>query len=182
MTGKKKEPQAWQKAQWTYESPLGPMCMLGHEGALTDLYFLGEAHEPQGLEAIPRIDLPVFSQTKDWLDAYFSGQPMDQREKPSYELHGSSFQKGVWSYIERIPYGQSMTYGQIAKQVAQDFGKKAMSAQAVGGATGRNPISLIVPCHRVLGAHQAITGYGGGLDRKRFLLNLEKISYKDLMK
>lgn len=182
VTASRQEPQSWQEARWIYQSPLGSMLMLGHGNVLTDLYFLGENHEPQAVDQVPLEKLEVFSKTEAWLDAYFKGMSTDQLETPPYELHGSSFQQCVWSYIESIPYGHIMTYGDIAEQVAKDLGKQAMSAQAVGGATGRNPISLIVPCHRVLGAGHAITGYGGGLERKRFLLDLEKIFYKDLMK
>ena len=175
-------PQPWQEARWAYQSPLGPIILLGHDDCLTDLYFAGEAHQPQGIEELPQVKLPVFQVAMDWLDAYFQGQPMDGLPKPRYELHGTDFQEAVWKYIETIPYGQTLTYGDIAKGVARDLGKAKMSAQAVGGATGRNPISLIVPCHRVMGAKEAITGYGGGLDRKAYLLELEHISYRGLDK
>ena len=151
---KKEAPQVWQEARWTYQSPLGPMIMLGREGLLTDLYFQGE-EGPCDLGLIPLVHLPIFRVTEAWLDGYFGGQPTDSLQAPPYELHGTDFQKAV----------------------SKDFGRPKMSAQAVGGATGANPISLIVPCHRVMGAKGAITGYGGGLDRKVFLLKLEKIQY-----
>lgn len=173
---KKEAPQVWQEARWTYQSPLGPMIMIGREGILTDLYFQGE-EGPCDLGLIPLVHLPVFRVTEAWLDGYFGGRSTDSLQAPPYELHGTDFQKAVWAYIETIPYGQALTYGAIAKALAKDLGRPKMSAQAVGGATGANPISLIVPCHRVMGAKGAITGYGGGLDRKAFLLKLEKIQY-----
>ena len=173
---KKEAPQVWQEARWTYQSPLGSMIMLGREGLLTDLFFQGE-EGPCDLGLIPLVYLPIFRVTEAWLDGYFGGQPTDSLQAPSYELHGTDFQKAVWAYIESIPYGQTMTYGAIAKALAKDFGRPKMSAQAVGGATGANPISLIVLYHRVMEAKGAITGYGGGLERKAFLIKLEKIQY-----
>jgi len=161
-----------------YESPLGRMVLLGHDDVLTDLYFLGEAHSLENLDSIPRGELSVFQDTEAWLSAYFKGKNTDSLARPSLEMKGTDFQKRVWHYIAQIPYGHFMTYGEIAHLVARDMGKARMSAQAVGGATGRNPISLIIPCHRVLGVRGALTGYGGGVDRKVWLLNLECIAYK----
>ena len=98
---------------------------------------------------------------------------------PPVRLEGTAFRKAVWEILQQIPYGQTMTYGQIAEQIASERGIVRMSAQAVGGAVGHNPVSIIVPCHRVLGAGGSLTGYGGGLDRKKALLELEKIDYME---
>ena len=167
----------YRQAKCLYSSPLGTIVLLGREGFLTDLFFEGEKHQPTDIAHLPEVDLFVFQVAIAWLDAYFKGSNTDCVEKPTCEMHGSDFQQAVWKYIASIPYGCTMTYGDIAKKVAHDLGKEKMSAQAVGGATGRNPISLIVPCHRVMGAKAAITGYGGGLWRKERLLALEGIVY-----
>ncbi|MCF0136412.1 MAG: methylated-DNA--[protein]-cysteine S-methyltransferase [Lachnospiraceae bacterium] len=134
---------------------------------------LPDAHE--GEEAVVR-------RAAAWLDAYFAGKrPEEEVPGEAIPLHlvGSEFQKQVWEVLLTIPYGCTMSYGQVAASVAAKRGLLRMSARAVGGAVGSNPISLMVPCHRVLGADGNITGYGGGLDRKRALLALENISYKD---
>ncbi|MDO4542841.1 MAG: methylated-DNA--[protein]-cysteine S-methyltransferase, partial [Bacillota bacterium] len=125
--------------------------------------YLDENHEEK--------ELPVFEQTKKWLDIYFSGR------EPNFKLPlhfiGTSFQNEVWEILYSIPYGQTMSYGEIAKRLAAKRGLKRMSAQAVGGAVGRNEISVIVPCHRVVGANGSLTGYAGGIDKKIALLKLE---------
>ena len=111
-------------------------------------------------------------ETIQWLDVYFAGKEPDFT--PSLHLIGSDFRQAVWNILLSIPYGRTMTYGQIAKQLAKNTGIDKMSAQAVGGAVGHNPISIIVPCHRVVGTNGSLTGYAGGLDKKIALLKLEK--------
>ena len=121
--------------------------------------------------------LPVFEQTKKWLDIYFSGNEPDFT--PKLSLNGSEFRKAVWDILLTIPYGQTLTYGDIARQlVAQQGGR--VSAQAVGGAVGHNPISLIIPCHRVVGTNGSLTGYAGGLEKKVQLLELEHADMRGL--
>lgn len=157
-----------------YDSPLGGITMSCDDAALTDLWFDGQRHYGSTLPSdhIDRPDHPVFEATRRWLDLYFSGGI--PTEIPPLSLHGSPFQLRVWEILLTIPYGHTMTYGEIARQIAKDTGVTAMSAQAVGGAVGRNPISLIVPCHRVIGANGQLTGYAGGIKRKRWLLEREK--------
>ena len=118
--------------------------------------------------------LEVFGEVKTWLDAYFAGQNPDVSGL-KLALEGTAFRKMVWNILREIPYGETRTYGQIAAEIAAQRGTKTMSAQAVGGAVGHNPISIIIPCHRVLGADGSLTGYAGGVDKKQFLLELEGI-------
>ena len=116
------------------------------------------------------MELPVFDATRQWLDAYFAGTI--PQAMPPLMFRGTAFQQHVWAELLTVPYGQTVTYGDIARLIG------CRSAQAVGGAVGRNPISIIVPCHRVVGSDGSLTGYAGGLDRKRALLQLEqKISF-----
>ena len=121
-------------------------------------------------------DLPVFNETMRWLDTYFSGKSPDFT--PPLHMIGTPFQTNVWNILLTIPYGKTTTYGEIAKQIAVKMGLPRMSAQAVGGAVGHNRISIIVPCHRVLGVHGELTGYAGGIDKKRYLLNIEGTAVK----
>ncbi len=117
--------------------------------------------------------LPILEQTEQWLSRYFNGEkPLP--EELSLSPDGTAFQKLVWRELLRIPYGETVTYGDLAVDLARQMGKSSMSAQAVGGAVGHNPISIIIPCHRVIGRDGSLTGYAGGLDRKKFLLRLEK--------
>ena len=120
---------------------------------------------------------PILQQVKLWLDSYFRG------ENPGFEmplsLEGTEFQKQVWNMLLNIPYGKTRTYGDIAREMAVLLGKEKMSAQAVGQAVGRNPIGILIPCHRVIGADGSLGGYSAGLDRKRFLLDLEGIPYRE---
>ena len=119
-----------------------------------------------------RDDLPVFDCARDWLDRYFAGERPRPQELP-LAANGSDFQRRVWNILQEIPYGETVTYGDIAKRMATESGKN-MSAQAVGGAVGRNPLCVIVPCHRVMGAKGNLTGFGGGLDTKVKLLEHEQ--------
>ena len=130
-------------------------------------YFADTIHGPQEEK-----DLPVFEETDHWLDIYFSGKEPDFI--PPVRFRSTPFREAVWRILLTIPYGQTMTYGQIAKIMAAGTEKKHMSAQAVGGAVGHNPISLIIPCHRVIGANGELTGYAGGIAIKEKLLQSER--------
>lgn len=155
---------------WHYESPLGKMTMTCGRSALTGLWFDGQKHFPDALP--PERCMPVFEETVRWLDLYFSGDIPDFT--PAMEMKGSAFRKAVWGILLTIPYGHTVTYGEIAEQIDGKTGFGRMSAQAVGGAVGHNPLSLIVPCHRVVGSDGSLTGYAGGMDKKARLLQLEQ--------
>ena len=152
-----------------YKSPLGIIKMISDGEYLIELSF------DKKCSYIEK-DLKIFDQTKKWLDIYFSGDIPDF--KPKYKLEGTDFRKQVWQYIEKIKYGESISYKEIADKIAKKKGIDKMSAQAVGNAVGHNPICLIVPCHRVIGTDRSLVGYGAGLDRKKKLLDLEGIVYK----
>lgn len=155
-------------------SPIGPITIRSNGAALTGLWFA----EPSGTVsgAMRREDF-ILRMTADWLDGYFAGKAPRSRSIP-LSPSGTVFQKLVWEELLKIPYGRTATYGRIAAAVAARMGKPRMSAQAVGGAVGSNPISILIPCHRVLGADRRLTGYAGGLERKMALLDLEGIPYK----
>ena len=156
-----------------YSSPLGRMILASDGEKLTGLWFDGQKHFASSLKGSPiNKSLPVFEETIRWLDIYFNGGIPDFI--PPLSLLGTPFQKEVWEILLTIPYGKTMTYGEIAKMLADRRGLPRMSAQAVGGAIGRNPISIIVPCHRVLGSNGELTGYAGGIDKKAWLLELER--------
>ena len=126
-------------------------------------------------------DMPIFADTKKWLEEYFSGQKPDIKRLPLNPV-GSDFRKEVWNILCEIPYGQLTTYGKIAKNMAAKMNRPSMSGQAVGGAVGHNPISIIIPCHRVVGSNGSLTGYAGGIEAKIALLELEKVDmYKLVM-
>ena len=152
-----------------YTSPLGGITLASDGMALTGLYFDGERDFPD-LSAAHKKDLPVFGEAMHWLDLYFAGKEPDF--SPALNPTGTAFQHAVWEILRTIPYGGTTTYGAIAKRLEKVTGKR-MSAQAVGGAVGRNPISILIPCHRVIGADGSLTGYAGGLDKKEYLLGLE---------
>ena len=212
-----------------YDSPLGGITLASDGVALTGLWFEGQKHfaakfDPQHRECD---DLPVFAETKRWLDSYFSGQVPDFT--PKLAMRATPFRQAIWEILLTIPYGKTVTYGEIARRFVETFhetslqssslhnvslhgatsqdislqgaplqvtssqdalsqgsllqgmsiqgamlAKKNMSAQAVGGAVGHNPISLIIPCHRVIGANGSLTGYAGGVERKKYLLELER--------
>lgn len=155
-----------------YLSPLGRIDLAADGDSLTGLWFEGQrrfGERPDG--AWEEKDLPVFRKVKTWLDIYFSGHAPDFT--PPMRFVGTPFQNQVWAILAAIPYGETRTYGAVAQELARRRGLARMSAQAVGGAVGRNRISILVPCHRVVGADGSLTGYAGGLDRKRELLRLE---------
>ena len=156
-----------------YESPIGGILLAADQKGLTGLWFDGQKYYANHLDSEhEEKNLPIFEETKRWLTIYFSGREPDFT--PSLHIKGSSFQLAVWEILQKIPYGKTMTYGEIAEIIAIQKGLPHMSAQAVGGAVGHNRISIIVPCHRVVGAHGSLTGYAGGIDKKVKLLALEK--------
>ncbi len=160
---------------YRYKSPLGGMTLASDGTYLTGLWFDGQKYFGSTLEKeYEEKELSIFEKTSRWLDIYFSGQ--EREFTVPIRLTGTDFQKEVWEILCTIPYGQTMTYGEIAKKIAAKKGLQKMSAQAVGGAVGRNPISLIIPCHRVVGADGNLTGYAGGIEKKAWLLELEKKS------
>ena len=153
-------------------SPLGEILLASNGTALTGLWFEGQLHAP----AVPsgpweEKRVAVLEQAARWLALYFAGREPDFT--PPLAPHGTAFQKAVWEILLTIPYGETLCYGEIAARIAARRGATHMSAQAVGGAVGRNPISLVIPCHRVVGADGSLTGYAGGLERKKRLLELE---------
>lgn len=156
-----------------YISPLGGITLASDGEVLTGLWFDGQKYFSHKLisESI-EAELPIFTETVKWLDIYFSGK--EPGFTPPISLHTTPFRKAVYDILLTIPYGQTMTYGEIASILAEQQGVERMSAQAVGSAVGHNPISIIIPCHRVVGADGSLTGYAGGLDKKTALLKLEK--------
>ena len=160
-----------------YPSPIGNMLLAADEMGLTGLWFEGQKYFALDLDKEhEEKEIPLFEKVKQWLDIYFSGREPDF----TIPLHftGTDFQNEVWEILCTIPYGQTMTYGEIAKQIAARKGLQHMSAQAIGGAVGHNRISIIVPCHRVVGADGSLTGYAGGIEKKAKLLKLEKANMK----
>ena len=156
-----------------YHSPIGDILLAADDIGLTGLWFEGQKYFALHLDKEHKEEeLPVFTETKRWLDIYFSGKEPDFTV--SLHFMGTDFQKEVWKILCSIPYGNTMTYGEIAEKIAFKRGLKHMSAQAVGGAVGHNPISILVPCHRVIGSNGNLTGYAGGIDKKIKLLTLEK--------
>lgn len=149
-----------------YQSPLGMLTLASDGQALCGVWFEGQKYFGEGApEPWEEQDVPVLTQTKRWLDLYFSGREPDFL--PPLQPAGSPFRKAVWACLLRIPYGQTCSYGQIARELG------CRSAQAVGGAVGHNPISILIPCHRVVGSDGTLTGYAGGTQRKLALLKLE---------
>ncbi len=162
-----------------YDSPLGGILLAADEVGLTGLWFDGQKYFARDLPA-ERMeqDTPVLSEAKRWLDIYFTGREPDFT--PPLHPIGSAFRQGVWDILLQIPYGQTATYGEIARRLAAKQGLPQMSAQAVGGAVGHNEISIIIPCHRVVGTNGSLTGYAGGIDKKVKLLELEHTDMTDL--
>jgi methylated-DNA-[protein]-cysteine S-methyltransferase len=149
----------------TIESPIGLLTLAGHGSALTNLRMVDQTYEPS--RADWSADPEAFNDAVDQLGAYFAGELIDFDIE--LDLRGTEFQQRVWKALLTIPYGETRSYGEIAEQVGAPG-----AARAVGLANGHNPIAIVVPCHRVIGASGSLTGYGGGLDRKRSLLELEK--------
>ena len=160
-----------------YASPLGGLLLAADEQGLIGLWFDGARHFAANLpEACEEKRTPILDEAARWLDDYFSGGQPDFT--PPLHLIGSAFRLRVWARLLEIPYGQTTTYGALAKRL----GGVHMSAQAVGGAVGHNPISIIVPCHRVVGVNGSLTGYAGGLDRKIRLLEIEQTDMHGLFR
>lgn len=155
-----------------YDSPMGGILLAADEIGLTGVWFDGQKYFARGLpkERTER-NTPVLSAAKCWLDVYFTGREPDFM--PPLNPIGSEFQRAVWELLLQIPYGQTTTYGALAQELAKRQELAHMSAQAVGGAVGRNKISILIPCHRVVGTGGRLTGYAGGVDRKAGLLELE---------
>jgi methylated-DNA-[protein]-cysteine S-methyltransferase len=157
------------------DTPLGAMTAAAKEDTLVGLWFIGQKYYPlQADRWSSEPDLPVFEALRHYLARYFEGKAglLDVAIDPP----GSDFQKIVWDILLKIPMGKVATYGQIAGFIARTRGLAAMSAQAVGGAVGHNRVSILVPCHRVVGSNGRLTGYAGGLDRKAALLRIEKVN------
>lgn len=160
----------------SHASPLGAITLASDGENIVGLWFDGQKYFAAtikgGVEEKP--GLPVFAAAKKWLDAYFSGKKPAISKLPLAPA-GSGFRQIVWDILREIPYGQLTTYGEIAKKTAAAMNRKSMSGQAVGGAVGHNPISIVIPCHRVVGSGGSLTGYAGGIDKKIKLLELEGI-------
>lgn len=155
----------------------GKLLLCSDGESLTQLDFIDSLDLHLKLDSsIDLQDLPIFTQTKKWLDLYFSGEIPQFTPKFIFSSDSSHFSLRVWEILQEIPYGKLITYGEIAKRIAQEFGISKMSAQAVGGAVGRNPIAIIIPCHRVIGANYNLTGYSGGISNKLALLRIEGIT------
>ena len=160
--------------KWHYDSPLGGITLASDGEALTGLWFDGQIFFADTMsENTKEIKLPIFVETCHWLDIYFTGK--EPNFTPQLKMNTTPFRKAVWEVLLTIPFGKTMTYGEIAKLMAQNRGISQMSAQAIGGAVGHNSIALIIPCHRVVGSKGNLTGYAGGLDKKVKLLRLEGV-------
>lgn len=155
-----------------YDSPLGGILLAADEIGLTGLWFDGQKYFARGLSSErEERELPVLLEAKRWLDIYFTGKEPDFL--PPLHSIGSAFRRSVWEILLQIPYGRTTTYGEIARRLAEKQKLSRLSAQAVGGAVGQNAISIIIPCHRVVGTNGSLTGYAGGVDKKMKLLELE---------
>ncbi len=166
-----------------YQSPIGAITLAcdGNGENLVGLWTEGQKYHgdtiPEAM--VEKNNMPLFDQAKKWLDRYFAGEKPAISELPLAPI-GGEFRQGVWNILREIPYGEVMTYGGIAKKMAEKMGKKTMSSQAVGGAVGHNPISIIVPCHRVVGSNGSLTGFSGGVAMKMKLLELEGVDMSDM--
>ena len=155
-----------------YNSPMGGILLAADEIGLTGLWFNGQKYFARSLPAgYTEQNTPALSEAKRWLEVYFTGKKPDFM--PPLHIVGSAFRRAVWEILLQIPYGKTTTYGEIARQLAKKQKLPRMSAQAVGGAVGHNEISIIIPCHRVVGTNGSLTGYAGGIDKKIKLLELE---------
>lgn len=162
-----------------YSSPVGDILLAADAEGLTGLWFVGEKYfadhlDPEHTEK----ETPILLDTKKWLDIYFFGKKPDFT--PKLHLIGTDFRRSVWELLLQIPYGETTTYGKIAETLAAKNGMKKMSARAVGGAVGHNEISIIVPCHRVIGSNGSLTGFAGGIEKKIKLLTLENVDMKNM--
>lgn len=159
-----------------YQSPLGLITIAADETALKGVWFEGQKYYAGSIkcEMIKNTELPLLNLVQIRLEKYFAGENPKFNDLP-LSLSGGDFRQLVWKFLCEIPYGQTVTYGLIAKKVAAEMNLKTMSAQAIGNAVGHNPISIIIPCHRVVGANGSLTGYAGGISRKQKLLEIEGV-------
>ncbi|MBA9087149.1 methylated-DNA-[protein]-cysteine S-methyltransferase [Fontibacillus solani] len=164
-----------------YQSPVGVITLESSGQHLTGLWIEGQKYFAQTVDGKveSKQNLPIFEEVKKWLDSYFEGQNPDVSILP-LAPKGGEFRQAVWKILCSIPYGQYITYGEIAKKIAILMNKPSMSSQAIGGAVGHNPISIIIPCHRVVGANGSLTGYAGGIDKKIKLLEIEGVDMTGL--
>ena len=164
-----------------YQSPIGKLLLASKENKLMGLWIEGQKYYLGNLkeELQENNTEEILVKTKKWLDRYFDAEKPEISELELAPI-GSEFRKNVWKLLCKIPYGEITTYKSIAENVAKLMNRKQMSAQAIGGAVGHNPISIIIPCHRVVGADGSLTGYAGGIDKKIKLLKLEKVDLKDI--
>ena len=155
------------------QTPLGEVRLRSDGKSLTGLWFVGQVNDAKDHSDIEiKDDLSIFVQVETWLESYFSGE--ETSITIPLQPKGTIFQERVWKILQEIPYGETMTYGDIARRIAKEKGLATYSAQAVGQAVGKNPISILIPCHRVLGRNRALTGYAGGVHRKEELLRIER--------
>lgn len=164
------------EAVYFYQAPFGRLTLASDGDNITGLWIDGQKYDRATLEQPYRVcgqEIAVFAKAQQWLDIYFSGR------EPGFMLplkpKGSAFRQEVWELLQKVPYGQTTTYKEIAGEIAARRGKQTTYAQAVGSAIGHNPISILIPCHRVLGADGSLTGYAGGISVKEYLLKLEGI-------
>lgn len=164
-----------------YDSPIGSLLLAEKEGALAGLWMEGQKYYLGSLQGKEKefADTPILNQAGEWLDRYFAGKKPEIGEL-TLAPSGSEFRRAVWKILCEIPYGQTITYGEIAKKIAIQRGIAGMSARAVGGAVGHNPISIIIPCHRVVGSDGSLTGYAGGVEKKIWLLAMEGVDREKL--
>lgn len=164
-----------------YQSPIGELLLAAQVDALIGIWLVGQKYYLKGISEpmTERADYPILVQTAQWLDRYFAGERPEIAEL-TLRPQGSDFRQAVWEILCHIPYGDTLTYGEIAALIAHKNGRPTMSAQAVGGAVGHNPIAIIIPCHRVMGTNGNLTGYAGGLDKKIQLLQHEGIDVHQL--
>jgi methylated-DNA-[protein]-cysteine S-methyltransferase len=163
----------------THPSPVGLITLACDGENIVGLWLEGQKYHGDTEAMIRKSTVPVFTATKKWLDNYFAGKKPAISELPLAPI-GGEFRQGVWGILREIPYGEVITYGGIAKKMAVKMNKESMSSQAVGGAVGHNPISIIIPCHRVVGSNGSLTGYAGGLGTKVKLLELEGVDISSL--
>ncbi|MFG2126275.1 methylated-DNA--[protein]-cysteine S-methyltransferase [Streptomyces sp. NPDC048751] len=155
------------KQHTVIDSPYGPLTLVADDGVLCGLYMTEQRHRPTEESFGVRADTALFAETEEQLEAYFAGELKEFTVE--LRLNGTSFQRGVWDQLRKIPYGETRSYGELAEALGNP-----KASRAVGLANGRNPVGIIVPCHRVIGASGSLTGYGGGLDRKQRLLDFER--------
>lgn len=172
----------WPETNMTYinkiNTKIGPITLASDGESLTGLWIDGQKYYAISIKGeVIEKDLEIFKETRKWLKEYFEGK--NPKINLKLKLEGSNFRKDVWDILLKIPYGSVITYGDIAKELEKKY-KRKMSAQAVGGAVGHNPISIIVPCHRVVGTNGSLTGYAGGINKKVELLKLENINMDKL--